>query len=268
MILVDKQIKEYIQKDMLINKKNYQEENVGAISYDLTVESISTGDAEQKIVPGEWIMIQTQEELRIPKYMIGIIEEKNSLMRMGLRVDGPVYQPGHITHAYLRVQNISSNIIKISKGMKIAQIIFEKLDTEPEVTYNENKKASFNEEHEYRGYGKYKTEYSKYVKSYEKAKEDIENVSNTIYSNVLTIMGIIAAIFSLITINYSALTKETVDFKLIVGMNLSLISSIYILMGLISIIVNNKKSKLFYVMYTLILIILLSATVFFAMFKF
>ena len=241
MILVDKQIKEYIKENKLISKENYQEKNVNAISYDLTVESVSTGESEQEIVPGEWVMIQTQEELRIPSDIIGIIEEKNSLMRMGLRVDGPVYHPGHITHAYLRVQNISSNIIKISKDMKIAQIMFQKLDTEPEVTYNNNKTASFNDEHEYRGYGKYKTEYSKYVKSYEKAKEDIENVSSTIYSNVLTIMGIVAAIFSLITINYNAFAEATVDFKFIIVMNLSLISSVYIMMGLISIITNNKK---------------------------
>lgn len=68
--------------------------------------------------------------------ILGRIAEKNSRMRQGLKVDGPHYQPGHVTYAFLRVQNISSQIILLAQGMRIAQIIFEQLTQIPDVPYS------------------------------------------------------------------------------------------------------------------------------------
>lgn len=114
MILVDKDIKRYVEQQQLI-LSGYTEDNLNGISYDLTVDTVldTTGieHREYELKPGETVFIKTVEKLRIPNCILGRIAEKNSRMRQGLKVDGPHYQPGHVTYAFLRVQNISSQII-------------------------------------------------------------------------------------------------------------------------------------------------------------
>lgn len=187
MILVDKIIKE---KSKEIFAEGYKAENVNCISYDLTIECIIDSKGNERKTyetkPGDVVYIKTCERLSMPSNMIGRIEEKNSRMRQGLMVTGPTYQPGHITNCFLRVQNISEMYIELSIGMKIAQVVFETLDDEPEVTYDKQNGASFNSETEYRGLGNYKEEYSKQTKKYIEEKEkNIEELSSKIYANVL-----------------------------------------------------------------------------------
>ena len=165
MILVDKNIKELVKNDMLI-VTNYKEENVNCVSYDLTVDSVVIENKEEKeyiLKPKEFIMIKTQEEVKIPNNMLGRIAEKNSLLRTGLYVSGPHYQPGHQTYCFLRVYNMSEKNIKIEKNLKIAQIMFEFLQEVPETIYSENKNSSFNNENKYLGYGKYEEKYKNLI---------------------------------------------------------------------------------------------------------
>ena len=120
-------------------ESGYQEENLNGISYDLTIGMICGNDDKENVhydlKPGETVFVKTKEKLALPLNILGRIAEKNSRMRQGLKVDGPHYQPGHVTFAFLRVQNISVNTIELSAGMKIAQIIFEELTGTPEVPY-------------------------------------------------------------------------------------------------------------------------------------
>lgn len=196
MILVDKDIKEYVEKKELI-LSGFQEENLNGISYDLTIDVIVDEEGNEcplySLKAGETVFVKTQERLSIPHDILGRIAEKNSRMRQGLKVDGPHYQPGHVTYAFLRVQNISNKTIELSKGIKIAQIIFEQLTQVPEVPYDAQEKSSFQNEVQYAGLGNYREEYEKQMKAeYEKNKEDLAGISNKIYANVLTIMGVLA----------------------------------------------------------------------------
>lgn len=263
MILVDKDIKEYIRDNKLI-EEGYQEENLNGVSYDLTIEHICDGEKEHfeyELKPGETVFVKSAEKLRIPDNILGRVAEKNSRMRQGLKVDGPHYQPGHITYAFLRVQNISGRIIALQKGMKIAQIIFEQLTQVPDVPYSVQQGASFQNEVEYRGVGNYSAEYSKQIKNdIEQAKEDIESASRKIYANVLTLMGILVAIFSLLTINYQAFTQAVMSLGCIVVMNLTFALCIVVMMGIILIFINRAKSKYFLGAYIIILIMLAVAT--------
>lgn len=182
-------------------------------------------------------------------------------MRQGLKVDAPHYQPGHETYAFLRVQNISENVIEISKGMKIAQIIFEQLTQIPETPYNIQQNNSFQHEERYVGLGNYKEEYEKQIKQrIHQGKEDIEEVSHRIYANVLTIMGILVAIFALLTINYQAFTQVALDFYYIIVMNLTLALCIVLMMGIILIFLNKAKNKWFLLGYIVILVFLVIVT--------
>lgn len=265
MILVDKTIRDLSDKGRLISK-GYTPSNVNSISYDLTLGSFLEPDKDSvDVMPGEFLMVKTAEELNIPKNITGRISEKNSLLRLGLKVDGPQYQPGHVTYAFLRVQNLSGDVITLHKNMKIAQIYFEQLEDTPETTYDLQKNASFHQEDEYRGYGKYDAEYRKNLKSFDKIKDDIEHMSTRIYGNVLTLMGIVVAIFSLLSINYQAFTHADLDSRYIIAMNLSLTFCIAVMLGLVLFLVNGWGKQWFGRLYILILLALGTAVFIFYM---
>lgn len=174
MILVDKDIKR-LSKDLIVT--GYKEENVNAVSYDLSIDQIVLEDGNKDcycLDPNEVVFIKTNEEISMPRNLMGRIGEKNSRMRLGLFVSGLHYFPGHRTYMFLRVMNISSNQIEIKKGDKIAQIFFEELIQEPEADYSMQEKSSFNNESQYRGLGNYQSEYSKHITKIEKLNQDLD----------------------------------------------------------------------------------------------
>lgn len=184
MILVDNDICEHVNNGELI-VSGYDEHNLNGVSYDLTIESVydvdGKGHDSYELSPGETVFVKSKEKLKISKDILGRIAEKNSRMRHGLKVDGPHYQPGHKTYAYLRVQNISTSYIDLSKGMKVAQIIFEQLSDEPDITYDKQPDSSFQKEESYRGLGNYEEEYKKQMhKKLDKEKESIEDIAHRI----------------------------------------------------------------------------------------
>lgn len=261
MLLVDKNIKSLSANGQLISE-GYTPSNVNSISYDLTIgEFLKSNQNEIDIIPGEFVIVKTREKLNIPNNITGRVGEKNSLLRMGLKVDGPQYQPGHVTYAFLRVQNLSDGVITLRKGMKISQIYFEELKEEPEVPYNRQENASFNNEDSYRGLGNYESEYKNNIKSFEKVKDDIENMSSKIYGNVLTLMGLLVAIFSMLTINYEAFTNAKLTPNYVIAMNLSLTFCIVVMLGLLLMLINWWKKKWFCYFYAFILAALGIATV-------
>ena len=163
MILVDKEIKT-LAKDIIVT--GYKEENVNSVSYDLSINQIVLEDSNKDyytLNPNEVVFIKTNEEISMPRNLMGRIGEKNSLMRLGLFVSGPHYFPGHRTFMFLRVMNISCHKIEIKKGDKIAQIFFEQLTQECECDYSMQEGASFNNENQYRGLGNYQNKYSKQI---------------------------------------------------------------------------------------------------------
>lgn len=259
MILVDSEIKELAHNGELISS-GYEEDRVQAISYDMTVGCVIDKNGAEidsyDLTPSETVFVKTYEELSIPLDIMGRIAEKNSRMRMGLKVDGPHYYPGHKTYAFLRVHNISEKTITVEKGDSIAQIIFEQLSKKPDVPYSEKANASFNEEKKYKGLGNYKDAYSEKIKeSVRKEKEDLEIVSQKIYANVITLMGLLLSVFSLISINYDVYKNANLNFKHVIAINLSISYCILVLMGIILVFLNHAKNKKFLIAYILILVI-------------
>lgn len=275
MFIVDTQIKNLCNQGKLISE-NYNQENVGAVSYDLTVDYIRIYDETKKcyvnevsydLFPNKTIFICTSETLFIPENMIGIVKEKNSVMREGLVVDGPCYQPGHKTKCFLRITNISEHIITIKTGKKIAQIMFDILSDTPDIPYNKQSNASYNNEFEYLGYGKYKKEYSKEIKKFNKAKEDLEGKVQSIYSNVLVFMGIIATIFTIITINFEAFKDKVLTTMGVLSLNLSLAFITSFLVGILSLFISKKRKWYFYLIYFILVATLFIANLLVANYK-
>lgn len=268
MYIVDKQIKQMCSQNQLI-VENYNADNVGSISYDLRVESIiapnengeNTEHTSLELYPQQTVFVSTMEVIHIPERFIGVVTEKNSVMRQGLMTAAPYYQPGHKTKCFIRVTNISSEIITIHKGKEIAQILFDELSDKPDVTYDRDTTASFNNEMVYKGFGNYESEYKKELKKIQKAEENLDEKANSIYANVLTFMSIIAAIFSLLTINFEAYRDQEFSKLNILSLNLSMAFIISVLMGLILFFINKKKSFWFYLGYAVFVIALLATNI-------
>ena len=128
MILVDKDIKN--RQSEIFCDGCYDESCVNAVSYDLHILGIVAQDelADSYVLhPKEVIFVKMEEKIHMPKDLMGRIGEKNSRIRQGLWVSGPHYFPGHETYIYLRVQNITSDTIKVKKGDKLLELDLEYL---------------------------------------------------------------------------------------------------------------------------------------------
>ena len=149
MVLVDRDIKELVVKDNLIG--NFNEDRLGAISYDVIIDKfildgIECDDGEYLLKSGSYIYIKTLESLNMLDNICCKVIEKNSLMRIGLKVDWPLYQPGHKTNIFLRVMNISDKDIVLNREMEIAQLIFLELSGIPDRTYDKQIDSHYNNE--------------------------------------------------------------------------------------------------------------------------
>lgn len=257
MILVDKNIK---QRSSEIFKEGYNEANVTSVSYDLHIEGIVEDDTlsvAYSLRPNEVIVIKTKEKIKVPDDLLGRIGEKNSRIRQGLSVVGPHYYPGHETYLYLRVQNITSSVIKVKKGDAIAQLFFEQLSEKPEKTYENQTNASFNHEDEYRGLGNYKSEYENRIEKIDDANKHLDERINNLYANILTIMGLFVAVFSIIMVNFTNISQDKITKEFLIPMNLSLGIVITLFVGLLLIFINKAKNKWFLGIFVLFLAVLM-----------
>lgn len=259
MILVDSEIRQ-LGDSVIVG---FDEKNVGPISYDVSIDTIIANPKNVEtyaLQPGETVYIKTIEKIKVPEDMMIRVGQKNSKMRMLLSVDGPNYFPGHETFMYLRVHNMSSDIIQLDKDDSIAQIFFERLSKAPDIPYNKKKKASFNDEDEFRGYGNYKEEYERKIKKVNEAREKLDDTVSSIYTNIMTIMGVFVSIFSLIMVNFTNINvnvNNSIDPKALVTINISLGIIIALFIGLILIFINKAKNKKFLLAYILVMTVLL-----------
>lgn len=256
MILADKDIKTR-GKEIFI--QNYDENNVQPISYDIHIDEIiceNKNVTSFSLASRDVVMVRCKEVIRVPNDLIVRIENKNSLIRLGLTVTSPIYNPGHETPVYIRVENISNNIIKIEQNMTIAQMIFEQLSQVPEIPYNKKRDASFHNENIYRHLGKYNDELDNRIQKIQKVKDNLDNKEANIYANILTMMGIFVSIFSLITVNFTSINENNFSKDFILTMNLSLGVVITLFMGLILLFLNKGNNKWYLTGFILIFIIL------------
>jgi len=153
MILVDREIRELVNSDNLII--NYNDKRLSSIFYDVIIDKFIFGDVELDkdeylLSSKDYVYIKTVESLNMTKDLCCRVIEKNSLMRKGLKVDGPMYQPGHKTNIFLRVLNITEHDIILNKGMAIGQLVFLKLSGIPDMTYDMQENSLYNNEDKFR----------------------------------------------------------------------------------------------------------------------
>lgn len=156
-MLSDNQIKELAELGAI---EPFDESNLQPASYDMTLAdgfimqiggvicpqkwSISVKQTkhfgQMNLEPGQFMLGSTQEFVRIPRCYAARFEGKSSLGRIGLTTHQTAgfIDPGFEGNITVELRNESSSSIVIWPGMKIGQICFFKLDSEPDRAYGKD----------------------------------------------------------------------------------------------------------------------------------
>jgi len=104
---------------------------------DLT-ELVQTRDGDPFILhPGEFVLGSTAERVKLPDDIVGRIEGKSSLGRLGLLIHTTAgfVDAGFAGYLTLELSNVATLPITLYAGMKIGQISFLRMDRPAEVAY-------------------------------------------------------------------------------------------------------------------------------------
>ncbi len=106
--------------------------------FDVTELVKAKEDGSIIIHPREFILGSTKEIITLPPDLIGLLEGRSSLGRIGLIVHATAsfVQPGFSGYLTFEMSNISNLPIKLYAGMRVAQIAFLTMSTPVEVDYS------------------------------------------------------------------------------------------------------------------------------------
>ncbi len=169
MILSDKTLKEYITSGKIIVKP-FDPSHVQPASIDLTLdnnfrifkhvnyglidikedfgeytEPMTVKDEDKFVLhPDEFVLGSTREWVEIPRDLVGRIEGKSSLGRLGVIVHATAgfVDPGFKGNLTLEISNVGKIPIALYPGMKIAQFSVMQLTTPADVAYGDKKLGS------------------------------------------------------------------------------------------------------------------------------
>jgi len=170
-VLCDRDIKEHIEQGKIIIE-NFDMSHIDACSVDLRLgpnfrifkhneiphidvkkgvpeeymETIQKGEHESFIVhPGELILAHTIEYVKIPDNLVGTVDGRSSLGRIGLLVHSTAnsIDPGFEGQITLEISNIAKVPVLLWPGIKICRLTFTQLTGPCEIPYNKRKKSKY-----------------------------------------------------------------------------------------------------------------------------
>jgi dCTP deaminase len=143
-ILSDKEIMDYINRGLLIEKETFSSNSLEASSYDLRVggKGIIGGEGVEvdlihektlEIPPGAYAGIVSYEKMNFPRNICARLGSKRALSYDGIiLLSGSIVDPGYEGHLLFGLYNASQKKVHIRYGRKICNIVFERLAIEPE----------------------------------------------------------------------------------------------------------------------------------------
>jgi dCTP deaminase len=113
---------------------------------DLTelVEIADHGDDPFILHPGEFVLGSTYERIAVPNDLVGRVEGKSSLGRLGLLIHSTAgfIDAGFDGHITLELANVASLPITLYPGMKIGQVSFMQMTSPADNPYGSGAKGS------------------------------------------------------------------------------------------------------------------------------
>ncbi len=144
-ILSDKDIKKYIENGELLIE-HWDEENLQPSSVDLHLafilknldgELFDLRSKDYVLKPHQFILGSTREYVEIPYDLVGIVEGRSSLGRLGItaHITAGYIDPGFKGNITLEIANVSDKDFILKRDMNICQIVFETLSSTCEKPY-------------------------------------------------------------------------------------------------------------------------------------
>ncbi len=103
-------------------------------------------DVEQPFIlhPGEFVLGSTLERVALPDDLVGRLEGKSSLGRLGLLIHSTAgyVDPGWDGNLTLELSNVANLPITLYYGMKIGQISFQRMSSPVEIAYGDERIGS------------------------------------------------------------------------------------------------------------------------------
>lgn len=95
--------------------------------------------------PGDFVLAVTQENVKIPADLMGRLEGRSSLGRLGIVVHSTasIFDPGWDGKPVLELGNLGRMAVALTVGMRICAMTFEELSSPAEVPYTNKKFAKY-----------------------------------------------------------------------------------------------------------------------------
>ena len=92
-----------------------------------------------QLPPKSFILGTTIEKVKIPSNLIGRVEGRSSIGRLGvtIHITAGLIDCGFEGQITLEIANLSSNTVYLYENMRICQIVFEEIDSVPNRVYGE-----------------------------------------------------------------------------------------------------------------------------------
>jgi dCTP deaminase len=95
--------------------------------------------------PGDFVLAVTLESVKIPADLMGRLEGRSSLGRLGLVVHSTasIFDPGWDGNPVLELGNLGRMALKLTVGMRICAMTFEELSSPANIPYTSKKYAKY-----------------------------------------------------------------------------------------------------------------------------
>ncbi|MHB1471530.1 MAG: dCTP deaminase [Thermoplasmataceae archaeon] len=139
-IYSDRTLVDLVQKGLIISE-NFSAESVTPNGYDLRVGKVRIPGSEDsemaEIPPMTFFLVSTLEYMNIPRNAMGELWIRSSYARRGIIASFGAVDSGFRGNLTLSFFNSSAVTVKICRGERIAQIVFQSMDTEADRKYDE-----------------------------------------------------------------------------------------------------------------------------------
>ncbi len=111
---------------------------------EMPVDEHGVGDDAFMLHPGEFVLGSTFERVAVPNDLVGRVEGKSSLGRLGLLIHSTAgfIDAGFDGHITLELANVASLPITLYPGMKIGQVSFMQMTTPADNPYGQGASGS------------------------------------------------------------------------------------------------------------------------------
>ena len=127
------------------SKKAYIDPSKKDYSNEITREIKIKNGEEFVMQPGDFVLAVTLEHVVIPNDLMGRLEGRSSLGRLGIVVHSTasIFDPGWDGKCVLELGNLGRMAVALTVGMRICAMTFEELSSPADVPYSSKKHAKY-----------------------------------------------------------------------------------------------------------------------------